>query len=125
MRRRGKQNKNRVHPGKRPRRKSDDNPTRTGRILRHRRPAEARASRRQAHRRLDHRQSRSLGYREADGAAGAAGAARGAAPARRTELELAPKQNARGVLALSPTLPPPPSPPAPPTHPPPIRRFPP
>src|SRR5579863_5960205 len=59
------------------------------RLFGHRRSAAAHASRRRADRVLDHRQSRSLGYRQADGAAGAAAADRADAATRRAELELA------------------------------------
>ena len=41
-------------------------------LFRHRRPPAAEAAGRRAHRDLDHRQSRGLGHRQADGAAGAA-----------------------------------------------------
>src|ERR1043166_4990547 len=59
-------------------------PARARRLLGDRRPAAAQASGRRAHRVLDHRQSRSMGHRQADGAAGPAATAPAPDPARAT-----------------------------------------
>ena len=75
-------------------------PARARRLFGDRRPAAAEAARRRAHRVLDHREPRSVGHRQADGAAGAAGADRAADAARRAELELARIRHARRRVAL-------------------------
>ena len=77
-----------------------DAAARTLRLFGDRRPAAAEAAGRRAARVLDHRQLRGLGYRAADGAAGAAGADRRAAAARRAELELARIRHAGRLLAV-------------------------
>ena len=77
-----------------------DAAARTGRLFSHRRPAAAQAARRSASRILDHRQSRSLGHRQADGAPGAGPAHRPDAAARRAELELARIRHAGRRVAL-------------------------
>src|SRR5262249_34002089 len=76
-------------------------------LLGDRGPAAARASGRRATGLLDHRESRSVGYRQADGASGAARADRAADVAGRAELELARIRHACRGVALLRSVPPP------------------
>src|SRR5579871_5881096 len=73
---------------------------RTLRLLRHRRSSAAEIAWRRAHDCLDHRQSRSLGYFQADGPPGVAAADRCTLAAGRAELELARIWNAGRRVAV-------------------------
>ncbi len=79
---------------------SRDDPARPRAVFGDRRSPSAASAGRRPHRRLDHRQSRSLGHLAADGAAGPAGADRAGAAARRAELGLARIRHAGRRLAL-------------------------
>src|SRR5580704_15219699 len=63
-------------------------------------PAATQAAWRSTHRVLDHRQSRSMGHRQADGTPGTGPANRPDAPTRRAQLELARIRYAGGRVAL-------------------------
>src|SRR5258706_254457 len=72
-----------------------------GSLFRHRRPTEARASRRRARRGVDHRQRRGMVDRARDAAHRASSSVRSAPSSRSAQLGVARVRNAGGLLAVS------------------------